>query len=94
MDILRRQYGTKRVKANQVYQDYIKDKDHVHMNSTKWLSLTGFIHYLAKVGKARIDETEKGISCYSFVKKFGDMFFNVSYISFCNSYCCLLPQLT
>ena len=35
MDILRRQYGTRRILANSVYQEYIKDKDHYHMNATK-----------------------------------------------------------
>ena len=35
MDILRRQYGTRRVLANSVYQEYIKDKDHYHMNATR-----------------------------------------------------------
>ena len=51
MDILRRQYGGRRVAANQIYQDYIKDKQHVHMNATKWMSLTGFVTYLGKSGK-------------------------------------------
>ncbi len=35
MDILRRQYGTRRILANSVYQEYIKDKDHYHMNATR-----------------------------------------------------------
>ncbi|OQV25477.1 DNA/RNA-binding protein KIN17 [Hypsibius exemplaris] len=60
MDILRRQYGTRRVAANQVYQEYIKHKDHIHMNSTKWMTLTGFCMHLGKAGKAVVDETEKG----------------------------------
>lgn len=30
------------------------------MNATRWTSLTGFIHYLAKAGYCRVDETEKG----------------------------------
>ena len=27
--------GTRRVHANEVYQQYIKDKDHYHMNATR-----------------------------------------------------------
>lgn len=32
----------------------------MHMNSTVWHTLTGFVHYLSESGKCRIDETEKG----------------------------------
>lgn len=53
-------HGTKRVLANRVYQEYIGDKHHVHMNSTVWTSLTGLCKYLGKEGKAVVDETEKG----------------------------------
>lgn len=60
LDILRRQFGTKRVKANMVYGEYIRNKEHVHMNATSWHTLTGFIHYLARAGIAKIDQTEKG----------------------------------
>ncbi|KAL1243817.1 DNA/RNA-binding protein [Trichinella spiralis] len=48
LDILTRQFGTKRVKANTVYQEYIKDRNHVHMNSTCWFTLTGFVNYLGR----------------------------------------------
>ena len=27
--------GTRRVRANEVYQEYIKDKNHYHMNATR-----------------------------------------------------------
>lgn len=60
LDILRRQYGTKRVLANRVYQEYISDKHHLHMNATRWLSLTGFVKWLGRTGKCVVDETEKG----------------------------------
>lgn len=59
-DILRRQYNEKRVHANVVYQQYISDKQHVHMNSTCWVTLTSFVKHLGRTGKAIIDETEKG----------------------------------
>lgn len=60
VQILRRQFGTKRVAANRVYQEYIADRNHVHMNSTRWVTLTGFVKWLGKTGKCIIDETEKG----------------------------------
>lgn len=34
-----RSWGTKRVRINQVYQEYISDKDHLHMNATVSSSL-------------------------------------------------------
>merc|ERR1711915_890893 len=36
------------------------DKEHVHMNSTCWVTLTSFVKHLGRTGKAIIDETEKG----------------------------------
>jgi len=59
-DILRRQYPGKRVHANVVYQQYIGYKEHVHMNSTCWVTLTAFVKHLGRSGKAVVDETEKG----------------------------------
>jgi len=53
-------FGTKRVRANQVYQEFIADKHHLHMNSTRWVTLTEFVKHLGRTGVARVDETEKG----------------------------------
>ncbi|KAJ4483209.1 domain of Kin17 curved DNA-binding protein-domain-containing protein [Lentinula aciculospora] len=58
--LLSRRFGTKRVRANQVYQEYISDKHHLHMNSTRWVTLTEFVKHLGRTGVARVDETEKG----------------------------------
>lgn len=60
LQILKRQFGTKRVAANRVYQEYITDKNHLHMNATRWVTLTGFVKWLGKTGKCVVDETEKG----------------------------------
>lgn len=60
LDILRRQFGTKRVSANRVYQEYISDRNHLHMNATRWVTLTGFVKWCGKTGKCVVDETEKG----------------------------------
>ena len=53
-------FGTKRVKANNVYQEYIQDKQHLHMNATRWVTLTEFIKHLGRTGVVHVDETEKG----------------------------------
>lgn len=36
------------------------DKNHVHMNSTKWASLSDFVQYLGKKGICVVEETERG----------------------------------
>jgi DNA/RNA-binding protein KIN17 len=43
-----------------VYNEYIQDKHHIHMNSTKWVTLSEFIKYLGREGIVRVDENEKG----------------------------------
>ncbi|XP_032526154.2 DNA/RNA-binding protein KIN17 [Danaus plexippus] len=60
VELLRRQFGTKRVNANKVYQDYISHRDHLHMNATQWETLTDFVKWLGREGKCVVDETEKG----------------------------------
>ncbi|KAF4577296.1 hypothetical protein EYR36_005283 [Pleurotus pulmonarius] len=59
--LLSRRFGTNRVRANTVYQEYIADKEHLHMNSTRWVTLTEFVKHLGRSGVARVDETEKGL---------------------------------
>lgn len=60
LSLLRRRFGTKRVHANNVYQEYIQDRDHIHMNATQWETLTDFVKWLGREGKCVVDETEKG----------------------------------
>lgn len=60
VELLRRRFGTKRVAANKVYQEYIADKDHLHMNATKWLTLSDYVKHLGREGICVADETEKG----------------------------------
>ena len=60
VQLLSRRFGTKRVKANSVYQEFIQDKSHLHMNATRWVTLTEFVKHLGRTGVARVDETEKG----------------------------------
>ncbi|KAJ1674981.1 hypothetical protein EV182_002175, partial [Spiromyces aspiralis] len=58
--ILSRRYGTKRVLANQVYQEIVADRQHLHMNATKWDTLTEFVKYLGRNGICHVDETPRG----------------------------------
>uniref|UniRef100_A0A0P4WIM2 DNA/RNA-binding protein Kin17 WH-like domain-containing protein n=1 Tax=Scylla olivacea TaxID=85551 RepID=A0A0P4WIM2_SCYOL len=60
LGLLKRRFGTKRVHANNVYQEYIQDRDHVHMNATQWETLTDFVKWLGREGHCVVDETEKG----------------------------------
>ena len=57
---LRMRHGTKKVNANNVYQELISDKQHIHMNATHWATLTDFVQYLGKTGKCVVEETERG----------------------------------
>ena len=60
LDLLRRRFGTKRVNNNQVYNEYIQFKEHIHMNSTKWVTLSEFTKWLGREGYCHVDETPKG----------------------------------
>lgn len=46
--------------ANRVYQEFIQDKQHLHMNATRWVTLTEFVKHLGRSSIARVDETDKG----------------------------------
>jgi DNA/RNA-binding protein KIN17 len=60
MATLRMRHGTKQCNVNNVYQEVIADKQHIHMNSTHWTTLTEFAQYLGKTGKCVVEETERG----------------------------------
>ncbi|KAF2206344.1 hypothetical protein CERZMDRAFT_53283 [Cercospora zeae-maydis SCOH1-5] len=61
IQLLRTGHGEKKINLNQFYNEYIKDKEHVHMNSTKWASLTEFAKYLGREGICRVEEGERGL---------------------------------
>jgi DNA/RNA-binding protein KIN17 len=58
MSILHQRYGSNSVSANNVYQEYIKDRNHVHMNSTRWTTLTEFVKDLGRTGRCRVEDRE------------------------------------
>ncbi|GJX55406.1 KIN17-like protein [Tanacetum coccineum] len=60
LDHMKRSHRFSRIAATVVYNEYINDRHHVHMNSTQWATLTEFIKYLGKTGKCKVEETPKG----------------------------------
>ena len=58
LQILEFKYCDSQFKANNVYNEYIQDKNHVHMNSTRWNSLTGFVTYLQSNERVEVEEKE------------------------------------
>jgi len=60
MEIISRKARSQRIAANVIYREYISDRNHCHMNSTIWETLTDFVMYLGRTGKCEVDETEKG----------------------------------
>lgn len=63
MYILKTRYRSARVLANTVYQEYIKDREHTHLNATRWLSLTEFAEWLGENGMAEVEHSnaERGV---------------------------------
>ncbi|KAJ0047850.1 hypothetical protein Pint_16777 [Pistacia integerrima] len=60
LELMKRSHRFSRVAATVVYNEYIHDRHHVHMNSTTWTSLTEFVKYLGRTGKCKVEETPKG----------------------------------
>ncbi|CAG8245604.1 unnamed protein product [Penicillium olsonii] len=61
IELLRTTHGTKSINANHFYQQIVSDKEHIHMNSTQWKSLSQFVAHLGREGKCRVEDTEKGL---------------------------------
>ena len=61
LQLLKTAHGEKKVHINHFYQEYISNKEHVHMNATRWPSLTEFAKYLGREGICRVEDTEKGL---------------------------------
>ena len=60
LDVLWRRHGSKRVRATKVWTEYIADRDHIHMNSTVWVTLTNFVKFLGREGICKVDQDEEG----------------------------------
>jgi DNA/RNA-binding protein KIN17 len=59
VSLLRTAHNEKWISANKFYNEYIRDKEHVHMNATKWSSLTEFTKHLGREGICHVKEDEK-----------------------------------
>ncbi|KAI5671942.1 hypothetical protein M9H77_12306 [Catharanthus roseus] len=60
LEHMKRSHRFSRVAATVVYNEYIADRHHIHMNSTQWATLTEFVKYLGRTGKCKVEETPKG----------------------------------
>lgn len=60
MSIFSTRYKEKKIDANRLYQEVISNPEHVHLNSTKWMTLTGYVKHLGQSGLAKVEETETG----------------------------------
>ncbi|XP_044355348.1 KIN17-like protein [Triticum aestivum] len=58
--LLRHGHRGSRVAATVVYSELVADRRHVHMNSTRWATLTEFVELLGRQGLARVEHTPKG----------------------------------
>ncbi|KAK4179055.1 putative KIN, antigenic determinant of recA protein [Triangularia setosa] len=61
ISLLKTSHGEKEIHANKFYQEVIAKKDHVHLNATKWHSLTEFVKYIGREGICRVVEKEDGL---------------------------------
>lgn len=61
LQLLRTSHGEKKIHMNHFYQEYISNKQHVHMNATRWPSLTEFAKHLGREGLCRVEDNEKGL---------------------------------
>ncbi|CAD6248235.1 unnamed protein product [Miscanthus lutarioriparius] len=60
LSLIRRAHRHSRVAATVVYNEYIADRHHVHMNSTRWATLTEFVKFLGREGYCKVEDTPKG----------------------------------
>jgi DNA/RNA-binding protein KIN17 len=61
LQLLKTAHGEKKVHINHFYQEYISNKEHIHMNATRWPSLTEFAKYLGREGLCRVEDNDKGL---------------------------------
>lgn len=52
------------VDSNLVYQEYIKDRHHIHLSATRWKSVAGFVRFLGQKGIAEVKRKKATSSGY------------------------------
>ncbi|VAH72627.1 unnamed protein product [Triticum turgidum subsp. durum] len=58
--LLRHGHRGSRVATTVVYNELVADRRHVHMNSTRWATLTDFVQFLGRQGLTKVEHTPKG----------------------------------
>ncbi|KAI3397899.1 hypothetical protein diail_10068 [Diaporthe ilicicola] len=61
LNLLRLNHREKSIQINRFYQTYIADRNHIHLNATRWHSLTDFAKWLGREGLCRVEEKDDGI---------------------------------
>lgn len=60
LSVLKTRYRDKEVLANTVYISVISNKYHQHMNSTRWISVRGFLEEIKQDGYIELKDTDNG----------------------------------
>lgn len=60
LKILSTSFQTRRVLATEVYEQLIDNRDHTHLNATRWGELTEYVMHLGKSGICRVDQKPEG----------------------------------
>ena len=60
-DLLGFRYKGRKILANTAYREYIQDKMHLHMNATKWETLSGYCYWLQEQGRATLENGPLGL---------------------------------
>jgi DNA/RNA-binding protein KIN17 len=60
MALLRRKKAVE-MDPNELYQEHILDPEHMHLNATRWSSLTDYIMWMGRQGDARVEQGNHGL---------------------------------
>lgn len=61
IQLLKTGHREKAIHINKFYQTYIANKEAIHLNATRWNSLTEFAKYLGREGLCHVEEKDDGI---------------------------------
>lgn len=61
LNLLRLNHREKSIQVNRFYQTYIADRNHIHLNATRWHTLSDFAKWLGREGLCRVEEKDDGI---------------------------------
>lgn len=67
IQLLKMSHQEKFININKFYQEYIANKDHIHMNATQWSSLSQFAKYLGDQKICNVKETEQDGLCVAWI---------------------------